>query len=257
MQTNPPKQVKPAAPADAALGTALGYKPLYRQVKERLLGRITDGKWAPGQLLPSEIDIAAELCVSSGTVRKALKEMAAENVVSRRQGLGTFVSKMNEERVLFQFFRLLPDSGGRDYPDSRLISIKLGKASAEAAQHLKLHRGDPVILIERLRLLKGRPCIHDTFVFPQALYPGLERRTDLTNNLYVFFSEQYGVTIAKATERLKAVPAGPKQLKLLELETGECLLSIDRISYALNGTPAEWRVSLCRTDRYHYQVEIT
>ena len=245
-----------SAEDDTLAGAALGYKPLYKQVKERLRGRITDGKWPPGQLLPSEIDIAAELQVSSGTVRKALKEMSSENLVYRRQGLGTFVSKMDEQRVLFQFFRLLPDSGGRDYPDSRVISIKPARASNEAAKHLNLQRGDPVFLMERLRLLKGRPCIHDTFVFPQALFPGLDSQPTLTNNLYVFFSEKYGVTIGRATERLKAVVAAPKQTKLLELEPGECLLSIERISYSLNGTPAEWRISSCRTDNYHYQVEI-
>jgi GntR family transcriptional regulator len=244
-------------PASDSVGEGLPYKPLYQQVKERLLARISEGKWTPGQLLPSEIDIAAELRVSSGTVRKALKEMASENVISRRQGLGTFVAKMDEERVLFQFFRLLPDAGGRDYPDSRLLSIKAGRASAEAAQRLNIQRGEAVFVMERVRLLKGRPYIHDMFVFPQSLFPELEKRIDIANNLYVFFSEHYGVTIAKATEQLKAVPAGPRQAKLLELDPGECLLSIDRVSYSRNGVAAEWRVSLCRTDKYHYRVDIS
>ena len=91
----------------------LGYRPLYRQVKELLMKRLSDGSWTPGQLLPSEPDIAADLGVSPGTVRKALDEMSAESLLVRRQGRGTFVARHDDERILFQFFRLVPDSGAR------------------------------------------------------------------------------------------------------------------------------------------------
>lgn len=114
----------------------LGYRPLYRQVKELLMKRLSDGSWSPGQLLPSEPEIAAGLGVSPGTVRKALDEMSAESLVIRRQGRGTFVARHDEERILFQFFRMVPDSGERHFPEGRTISISVVKAGDAIAAHL-------------------------------------------------------------------------------------------------------------------------
>src|SRR5687768_8590360 len=100
-----------------------GFRPLYRQVRDVLVKRIAEGVWHPGQALPSETEIALDLGVSQGTVRKALDEMAADNIVIRRQGRGTYVAKHDDERILFQFFKLIPDSGERSFPDSRTQDV--------------------------------------------------------------------------------------------------------------------------------------
>lgn len=228
------------------------YKPLYRQVKETLLGRIGDGGWAPGQLLPSEPEIAAELGVSSGTVRKALDEMTSENLLVRRQGRGTFVVRQDEERILFQFFRLVPDSGERCLPDSRVVSVQSARADEETAARLGVARGAAVISIERVRSMGGQPCIHEWILLPGALFPGLERRENLPNNLYALYATEYGLTVARATERLKAALAGQRQMDLLEAERGEPLIAIDRLALALDGNAVEWRRSHCRTQFWHY-----
>src|SRR3954449_5070932 len=103
----------------------IGFRPLYRQVRDTLVRRIADGVWRPGQLLPSEPELAVDLGVSQGTVRKALDEMAAENLVIRRQGRGTFVARHDDARILFQFFKLLPDSGEKRFPESCVLSVQL------------------------------------------------------------------------------------------------------------------------------------
>ena len=82
-------------------------KPLYAQVEEIIRKRLIDNYWKPGDVLPSEFDLARELSVSQGTVRKALNEMVAENLLERRQGLGTFVSEYTERRALFLYFNLI------------------------------------------------------------------------------------------------------------------------------------------------------
>src|SRR5262249_5221027 len=69
------------------------FRPLYAQVKELLIARLVRGEWRPGGVLPSEFSLAATFGVSQGTVRKALDEMAAQNLVVRRQGRGTFVAQ--------------------------------------------------------------------------------------------------------------------------------------------------------------------
>jgi GntR family transcriptional regulator len=233
----------------------LGFRPLYRQVKDVLVRRIADGVWAAGNALPSEPDIAADLGVSHGTVRKALDELAAENLVVRRQGKGTFVARHDEERILFQFFKLIPDSGERQFPDSHILAVDVRDAGAEAARLLDLRKGARVVAIERVRMLADRVCILERITLPKALFPNIEKR-DLPNNLYELYRAEFGVTIARAAERLKAVAASRRDAKHLGVAPGAPLLAIDRTAIAIDGVPVEWRVSLCRTDAVHYLSDL-
>jgi len=68
------------------------FSPLYQQIKVLILQSLQSGEWKPGDVIPSEMDLAARFRVSQGTVRKAIDELAAENLVVRRQGKGTFVA---------------------------------------------------------------------------------------------------------------------------------------------------------------------
>jgi GntR family transcriptional regulator len=232
----------------------LGFRPLYRQVREVLEKRIAEGLWAPGRLLPSEPEIAADLGVSQGTVRKALDEMTARNLLVRRQGRGTFVARHDEARILFQFFKLVADDEERAFPESRVLKVRVEPAGA-AAEPLAIAPSEPVVAIERVRSLKGLDCIAERIVLPRRLFPGLEDR-GLPNNLYQLFAADYGVTIARASERLRAVAAGPGEAERLGVPAGTPLLAIDRIAFQLDDRPAEWRVSLCRTDRFHYRADL-
>jgi GntR family transcriptional regulator len=234
---------------------ALGFRPLYRQVKDVLVKRIAEGVWPAGGALPSEPDIAADLGVSHGTVRKALDELAAENLVVRRQGKGTFVARHDEARILFQFFKLIPDTGERRFPDSRILAVEVRDADAEAARILALRKGAKVVALERVRSLAERICIVERIVLPKALFPGIEKR-DLPNNLYELYRAEFGVTITRATERLKAVAATRREAKHLDVAVGAPLLAIDRTALAIDGAPVEWRVSLCRTDAFHYLSDL-
>ena len=234
---------------------ALGFRPLYRQVKDVLVRRIADGVWAAGGALPSEPDLAADLGVSHGTVRKALDELAAENLVVRRQGKGTYVARHDEERILFQFFKLIPDAGGRRFPDSRILGVEVREADADATRILNLRKGARVVAIERVRMLADTVCIYERIMLPKALFPGIEKR-DLPNNLYELYRAEFAVTIARATERLKAVSASRREAKHLDVAVGAPLLAVDRTALAIDGAPVEWRVSLCRTDAVHYLSDL-
>ncbi|HEX2553448.1 MAG TPA: GntR family transcriptional regulator [Microvirga sp.] len=237
-------------PADEGLG----FRPLYRQVRDILVKRIADGVWQTGQLLPSEPEIAQDLGVSAGTVRKALDEMTAENLVVRRQGRGTFVARHDDARILFQFFKLNPDSGVRAFPESRVLAME-AVADPQAAALLDLKPRARVVRIDRARSLSGETCVVERIFLPAALFPGIERQ-DLPNNLYEHYATAFGVTIGRASERLKAVPAGDGEAALLGVPAGHPLLQIDRIAFALDGRRAEWRVWLCRTDSLHYLSEL-
>ncbi|HWK00826.1 MAG TPA: GntR family transcriptional regulator [Xanthobacteraceae bacterium] len=234
---------------------ALGFRPLYRQARDVLVGRINDGTWQAGQAIPSEMEIAADLGISPGTARKALDEMESENLVIRHQGRGTFVARHDDARIIFQFFKLTPDSGVREFPTSKILRTDVGTASAEAAKILKLRAGARVLQIERIRSFAGKAVIAETITLPYTPFTGAEK-LELPNNLYELYRSRFGVTIARSTEKLKAVAAKRREEKHLGVKVGAPLLSIDRTAFSLDGKPTEWRVSVCRTDITHYLSDL-
>ena len=231
-------------------------QPLYAQVKALLMQRLIAGQWRPGEMLPSEFQLADLFGVSQGTMRKALDALAADNVVVRRQGRGTFVAEHDDHRALFHFFHLVGPDGARRLPESRLISVRKGLAGRIEAGCLGIGRGRPVIRIRRVRSLDGCPAIAETIAVPQKLFPDLADIREVPNTLYDFYEQRYGITIARAVERLAAVPADERDAKLLEIAPGAPLLEIDRTALALDGAPVEWRVSRCVTATHHYRVEL-
>jgi len=234
-----------------------GDGPLYKRVKSEVIERIVNGAWNPGDRLPSEAALALELGVSQGTVRKAFDELAAENVILRHQGRGTFVSAHTPQRELFHFFHLTDGDGTRQLPKTaRVIDVARRRASRDEIEHLDLASGSRVIAIERLRTLKGRPAILEKIVLPAALFPGLGADTRIPNELYQLLETDYSVTIHRAVEHLKATAAAPAIAKHLRLPSGAAILEIDRLAETIDGTSVEWRVSYCDTRFHRYLSEI-
>ena len=227
-------------------------RPLYAQVREQLVERIRSGQWKPGQLIPNEFEIAAEFGVSQGTARKAISELAAEGLVLRRQGRGTFVVEHTPAHVLFRFFNLYDDAGAAVIPDSRDVTSGLGEVDARERAALGLEEAAQVIRIARTRTRDGVPFIAETIVLPEALFPGLLDHPEVANTLYDLFQKDYGVLMMRTDDRLSAVAADADAAAALAVPPGTALLRIDRIAFALDDTPVEWRVSLCHLDRAHY-----
>ena len=230
---------------------AVGFRPLYRQVYDALLRRLADGIWQPGQMLPSEGQLAAELGVSQGTARKALDALTADSLLVRRQGRGTFVAEHNDKQSVFRFFKLRPDAGTGGMPESRVLSIADRLATPDERLRLALAGKARVVRIKRLRWVAGELCILEGISVPAALFPGLAE-VDLPNTLYSLYANRFGITIATATERLKAITLDAGQAASLGSQEGQPALAIDRIAIDLEERPVEWRVSVCLTETFHY-----
>jgi GntR family transcriptional regulator len=239
-----------------SVAESLGFRPLYRQVKDILVKRIADRVWQTGMLIPSETDLAAELGVSQGTVRKALDAMAADNLLVRRQGRGTFVAEHDDKRMLFQFFKLIPDDGAAIFPESTVLTVQKGFANAAECKAFGLREADEVIRIVRVRSLCDDPSIYETLSLPGKVFAGIERLEQVPNNLYALYDAQYGMKIASAREKLKAVTLGFEPAQALNVVPGTPALQIDRLAIGVNGLPIEWRVSLCLTLELHYLSEL-
>jgi len=235
------------------------FQPLYLQIKALLEASLDAGEWRPGTAIPSETALAGRYGASQGTVRKAIAALAADNLVIRRQGKGTFVATHTEERSShFRFLRIRRNDDVEEHPLSRLVDVRRGKASVEAARVLDLKPGDPVILLRRVLEFSGEPVILDEITLPGVRFKGLTKaRIDAyPGSMYSFFETQFGVQILKAQERLRALPAEAGSARLLGVRVGDPLLAVDRVTLTYGDRPVEWRRGLCVTKGHHYFNEI-
>lgn len=249
----------PTAGAAVASGASPTFSPLYQQIKQLITQSLQSGEWKPGEMIPSEIELAARYKVSQGTVRKAIDELAVENLVMRRQGKGTFVTTHHEYGVQFRFLRLHPDEGEIHYPKNRVLECKRMRAPAEIARLLELKTGDSVVQIRRVQFFSGEPTVLDEIWLPGAAFRGLtaERLTEWKGPMYALFEGEFGTRMIRAKEKIRAVAADVTTAALLSVEAGAPLLSVERVSYTFGDRPVEVRRGLYVTSRHYYQNDLS
>lgn len=238
------------------------FSPLYQQIKGLILQSLQAGEWRPGELIPSEMELAARFKVSQGTVRKAIDELAAENLVMRRQGKGTFVATHAAQQVQYRFLKLHPDTGdlqkeGR--AQRSILECKRSRATAEIARLLQLRSGDPVIQARRVLTLSGTPTIVEDIWLPGNAFKGLtaEQMDSYQGPTYAMFELEFGVRMVRADEKIRAVLPDAVQADLLKVSASTPLLSVERIAYTYHDTPMELRRGIYRTDTHHYRNELS
>ena len=247
----------PASDPKAAGGAT--FSPLYRQIKALILQSLASGEWRPGEAIPSESELAVRFGVSQGTVRKALDEIAAENLVVRRQGKGTFVASHNDPRSLFRFLRLVPLTGELSHPQSAPLECWRAKAGVEASRMLAVEQGSSIIMLRRVLTFDGKPTVLDEIYLPGDRFKGLtlEVLQAHQGSLYALFESRFGVRMVRAEERLRAVAADRDSAKILQVREGSPLLSVERVTFTYGDQPIEWRRGVYNTAEHFYLNELS
>ncbi|ROH85554.1 GntR family transcriptional regulator [Pseudomethylobacillus aquaticus] len=238
--------------------TSPSFRPLYEQIKVLLTQSLIAGEWHPGEAIPSEHELAARFKVSQGTVRKAIDELAAENILIRRQGKGTFVATHNEEGIKLRFLRLTAADGQKELLENQMVDFSKTKAQGDIARMLDLKAGTSVIEAKRLLTFSGRPMILDHIIIPAGPFKGITatKIQEKNGSMYSMYETEFKIRMIRAEERLKAVAADEEVSRLLGIPLHSPLLSIERVSYTYGDVPMEWRLGLCITDTHHYMNEL-
>ncbi|MBX3677482.1 MAG: GntR family transcriptional regulator [Rhodocyclaceae bacterium] len=234
------------------------FSPLYRQIKDLIMQGLASGEWRPGEAIPSEAELAIRFNVSQGTVRKAIDEMAAENLVVRKQGKGTYVASHNDPRAFFRFLRVVPNEGGVSVPQSVPLECWRAKAGQEAARILDIAPGAPITIVRRVLKFNGKPVVVDEIYLPGDIFQGLslEVLQEYQASLYSLFETRFGVRMIRAEERIRAIAADRTSAELLAVEEGSPLLSVERVTYTYGDKPVEWRRGLYSTAEHYYLNEL-
>jgi GntR family transcriptional regulator len=233
-----------------------GYRPLYRQVYDIMVRKVAQGVWRPGASLPSEQNLAREMGVSQGTMRKVLDALTAENLLERRQGKGTFIAENTQERTLFRFFRISRPGGKRMTPERVDETVKVRASRAPERTKLGLARSDRVVEILRTRHIEKAASIRESIILPAALFAGIEKRSSLPNSLYSLYQSDYGINIVAAHEELSAQLATQEDHEVLDIPKGSPILVIERLAVSLQEQKVEWRISRVKSGDLVYAVTL-
>ena len=252
-----------AAPMPAvslsAEDSAPAFSPLYQQIKSLMTLRLQASEWRPGEAIPSELELAARFKVSQGTVRKAVDALAADNLLVRRQGKGTFVSTHAAQNVQYRFLRLMPNDGPIVGAQRRFIDCRRLRAPADVARSLGLKSGEAVVNVQRVLSFGGSPTVLDDIWLPGALFKGLtaERLADYKGPMYGLFESEFGVRMIRAEEQIRAVLADAANAALLGVAAGAALLSVERLSMTYGDKAVELRRGLYSTAAHFYRNELS
>ena len=231
----------------------------YQEVKQKITGDIVRGRYFMGKALPAEKELAKELKVSIGTLRKAVDELVSEGIVIRRQGRGTFIAEHDEQRLLYYFFHVIKhDADHKKYPTVELVSFQSSTANSEEAKKLQLKEGSPVWRIVNRLSLDGQCVIVDRLTLSKERFPTLTRSAfqHREGSIYQLYQAQYGQVVARTSERLRAGAASKQDAEWLHLKVGDPVIVIRRLAIGMQDEPIEWRVSTLNTQHYEYFSEL-
>lgn len=228
--------------------TRLLVRPLYLQVRDVLVNRISEGNWKPGASLPNETVLAQQMGISIGTVRKALDIMENERIVTRRQGRGTFVNDFSAQPRLFSSFTTR--DGKEVSGEMRSKSVSRLSADEETASRLQMNIGDEVISVERIRFHRSKPFLTEICRLPARFFRVLPE--DLANYRLSVLAQHNGIITGHADEAMAPVAASAGDAADLDVPENTPLLSLDRTIFSDRGDVLEWRTGRCflRAERF-------
>jgi GntR family transcriptional regulator len=230
--------------------------PIYYQLEQYMKEKIEKGEWQPGEMIPSERELAETYDISRMTVRQAVNNLVNDGYLVRRRGKGTFVAAKKIEQPLKGLTSFSEDMRARGMePDTVVLGFETVPASKKLAEWLAVKEGDALYEIRRLRLADGSPMALETLYIPCALAPHLTREI-VNGSVYEFMEKEVGLAIGTAVQVIEASVARKLEAEHLQVKEGAPVLLLERRTYLTDGRPLEVVKSVYRGDRYKFIVEM-
>lgn len=233
--------------------------PLYRRIEEDLLTQITEGDLQPGDVIPPERELCEHYGVSRITVRRAISELEARGYVRRQQGKGTFISRSRIQREMGRLLSFSEEMQAQSHvPGSKLLNLQHRPADKSIASLLQLAEGEPIWIVERLRLADDEVISLSISYLHLPLDVYLTPLELLGQSSLWSLLESKGIHINEGSTTVRATVADSHYAELLGVEEGEPLLVREGVNYSMEGrpVPVEAFEIVSRADRYQYSLHL-
>lgn len=231
----------------------------YGSLASTLRGHIMRGEWAPGSAIPAETQLAKSCGVALGTMRQAISVLVGEGLLERVHGRGTFVSSGIGGASLLRFFRFRGDAAAADeVPQSRIVSKRAAKVTADVAAALALPTGSRALALTRIRSLGGQPCLFERIWLPLPLFDAVAMldKTQWDDLLYPMLQRLSGVTVHKAEDNVTFCLAEPAVAAALQLAPAAPCARVARVAFDMAGRRVELRHSFGDALSFHYTAQL-
>lgn len=211
-----------------------GALPLYQQISEMLIREIAAGRFLEGERLPPEREMASNMGIAMGTLRRALADLTEKGFLERRQGSGNYVRAQSGATSVYAFFRLELVGGG-GLPTAQVLSVdRLPKPRdlPDFGSDPEAHR------IRRLRKLSGKPAAVEE-IWLDGSYARHLSASQLSESLYLYYRTQLGFWIARAEDRIDVQPVPDWAPARFPRAPGDRVGHVVRVSWAQDGTRPE------------------
>ena len=232
-------------------------KPLYQVVENHIRTLIDNSALIPGDLIPSEPELAKQLGVSQGTVKKAIDNLVWERRLYRHQGKGTYVSSIDFNNSLFRFTTYGNSAGQDTRIHKETTERRITAGTKPVCEKLALPAKASLLYIERVGYVDDKPVMVEYSHWRSELVPGLENEeVHIPDLLYALIVEKYNIPVVRAEETLTAGAADKKTAAILQIDPGTPVLVLSRTTYTTKNRIIEVRTSKGRADKFSYKAEI-
>lgn len=229
--------------------------PLYHQLAEQWAAAIHSGALKPGDPFENELALVARLRLSRPTVRKAMDELVRQGLLVRRRGVGTHVATqvIDKQNSLTSLFDELQRAGHT--PHTQVLRLQPSRPNVRAAQALGLDPSTPLVYLERLRSVNGRPlAVLRSWLPRECSDVSPEDFTD--QSLYAVLAGR-GLHQHDAQQRIAARLATARERRLLDLTRVDAVLTVLWLSKDVEGRGLEYGEHSYRGDSYALDSRVT
>ena len=228
--------------------------PLYLQIAQDIKGKIDRKEIAANSRIPTEAELSKAYQVSRITIRKALEILVDEEILVRRQRIGTFVSDKKLSRNLNHFmgFTKICELNGKK-AGTNFLSAELVRAMPSDVKRLGLSEDDKVIRIRRLRYCDDVPVILEENHFPKEYAYLLAE--DLNGSLNEILN-RHGVSLVGGSKIIGVCYANREEARLLNIKENEALILSKGVVHDAAGNAVYCGKEVINVERYEYKILI-
>ncbi len=235
-------------------------EPLYLQIQQILIQEIRKGHYDADGRLPSERDLSDRFNVSRMTARHALQALLRKGWAYTQAGKGTYIRRLSFRQDLARLTSFSEDTHALGIePSSHVVKAHLVPCTAEVAAWLDLEPDSPVVELQRVRLANKQPVAVETCYLVESICPNILARHDFSReSLYSVLQHDYGLTLARAEQTIRAGVASKEEAELLRMTNDKhpVVLRLNRVTYTPHDRPVEYVYSVYHAAFFEFHASL-